>query len=168
MSQRRPDDLGGLAGEQGEDFRLVVAEGVDGVAVDVDHADDEAVEQHGHGHFGADGFAEFEVAAVGAHVGDEERAPMQRDPAGDALAEEQLHALRIFRQAAEDLDLEAAAVGVDQGDGGAGGRQGAHDLVEDEAQGLVGILGVADQTRDVIQRVEYGLGIVGHGDGTRL
>jgi len=81
------DDFGGFGGEEGEDFLLFVAESGFKFAVDVDDADDEALDDHGDGHFGADGVLELVVAGIGADVGDDEGASVKGDPASDALAE---------------------------------------------------------------------------------
>jgi len=156
------DDLGGFAGEQGEDFLLGVPEGGFAFAVHIDDADDEALDNHGDGHFGADGVLEFVVAGVGADIGDDQGAAMEGDPAGDALANREFEAAGAFGEAAEDLDLEALGVGVDEGDGGAGGGEGAHDLVQNEAEGLVRVFGFANEAGDVVEGVEDGLGIVRH------
>jgi hypothetical protein len=64
--------------------------------------------------------------------------------------------------------LQAAGVGIDEGNEGSVGWQDAHDFVEDEAQSLVRVLGVADQARDMVKRVEYDLGIVSHGEARFL
>jgi hypothetical protein len=66
-------------------------------------------------------------------------------------------------QSPRHFQLDPLGVGIDQRDGRAGGRQHAHDLVEHQLQCLVRVLGVADQPRDVVQRVQHVLFIVGHG-----
>jgi hypothetical protein len=148
------DGLRGLVGQQRQEGDVLLGEGVEPVGVAIHDADDVAHELHRDGEFGADAFAELDVARILGHVRHALGFGVQGDPPGDALPLLDHAGRRIRIEPIADLDAERAGSGLDQGDGGARGLQGPDDLLEDEVQRLARVFGGVDEGADPIQAVQ--------------
>ena len=110
------DDRGSFSAEADEQSEIPGREMSDGVVIEADHADHLAVVLHGRGDFTGGGWANADIAGVAGDVGDELRAGMKSDPAGDALAEPENDFAVIGGEADLGLDFEATVVGVEERD----------------------------------------------------
>jgi hypothetical protein len=102
---------------------------------------------------GAAGFrAEADEARVVGDVGGEDGFAVEGCPAGDALVETQGVLADVGGEPVVDLDLEEAAVGVEDGDAAGVGVEDGEALAEDRLLGDEGIAGAADLAGDGVER----------------
>jgi hypothetical protein len=126
-------------------------EGADAVGVEVDHADRATLNHQRRGHLAAHARPGGDVPRLGGDIGDQERAAVQRHPAGDTLPGAQGKLADFRRQALLDADLKVAAVGAQQGQRAAVRGKCRHDHLEDPALGRRGVRGARREGRDAIQ-----------------
>ena len=75
-----------LAREQRQQLRVLLREGVELGALEVEHADAAILDQHRNDQFGSGVRDEVEVAGILRHVGDEHRLLVQRRPSDETFA----------------------------------------------------------------------------------
>ena len=156
-------DAGGFGGEVFEEREVGGGEAAEAVALEIEHADDLIVVDHGGGHLAAGGGAHGDVARFGGDVGDEERAAVQHAPAGDAVAEFQLGVGGVGGLAGLHFGLEVAGVGAEEGDGAGVGVKRGHEEIEHLAERDLRIVGLGAEGGEAVERGQ-GAGIGGKGN----
>ena len=131
----------------------MLVEVLNGLAVDVDNSDNTAAFFHRDGHFGAYVFTHGDVAGFFAHIGHDEGASVEGDPAGDALTEGEFTVLPGFGEPVGNFEFEFFGVGVDQRYRGTAGLEDADDFVEDQPQGDFWVFGIRDEATDPVERI---------------
>ncbi len=157
---------GYLLGQHGDGGEVIGAEAVDGVAVEIDDAEDLAVggDERG-GEFGADGGADGDVAWIGPDIGHELGAAVKGDPAGDTLAWAERDLVDVGGHALVDLDLEFTRVGIQQGNGARGGAEVGDGEAQDLGHGRPRVIGGAGEAADGVEQDGVGAGRRSCGNG---
>jgi hypothetical protein len=140
--------LGGEADEQGE---IAFGEPPGHIAVEIDHSEHLAVVLHWHGQLGLHRRPDPHVPRVFAHIGDELRTPVKRDPTGDALAEPEDDLAVVVGQTPLGFNLQPPGVGIEQGDGARVGGKVLDQHIEHPMQGGRGVIDLGRERGDAVK-----------------
>ena len=114
-----------LIGQREQQRLIFRAERILADGVDVEHADERALDEQRHRQLAAHVFADGDVARIGRHVRHPQRLAGLRHPAGHATSDGQLELPGFVAQPDRHLDFQQLRMRIDQ-DQRAAGR--VHDL----------------------------------------
>ena len=144
-----------------------------GAVEDFQHALELALGDERHGAVGAEAFAGQARAAVallgGAQVGHAQEAAVERDPAGEVLAQPQPRPLDVSRAEAAAVDVfEHMGHLVEQEDGRGVDAQLGDDLVQDDVEDQAQVEAGAGGHVDRVQGLQVGQPPLGLGEEARV
>jgi hypothetical protein len=150
------DGHGCLARQQRHHLRVVVVEGADVGALEIDDADAPVLDEQRDGQLGTHVLDSRDVPRVLAHIGREDRLLVQRGIPDDALA--QPHARQVLDLAVLDrvLHLEHERLRIEQQDAEGAVVDDALGQLRDAREQLVQIQDRRELVADVRQRLEHG------------